>query len=131
MISEITFQHFFVETASKIEPYMYKMLNPYTMKFFKADTVYFAAVTVGDKEIEVTCTVGTGITGFREFVKSCKAVGIEILRFGCSEHNKTVQTIYRYAGAVKTGETKNYYSNGDSSYGYELNIKESKRLKNL
>lgn len=127
-IQEIPFNHFFVETQDKIKEYMYKTLNPYTMKFLKAEDVYFAIGVLDKDTIEIYSTVGTGIQGFREFIKSCKTNGINILRFSCSEYNKTTQAIYRYAGAKKISETKNFYSNGDTCFRYELNIKESKRL---
>lgn len=131
MITEIDFKHFFVENKEVIPYYMISTLNPYTMRFFKVDKVYFATSFVNSETIEVCSTIGSGATGFREFLKSVKDNGIKKLTFGCSENNKTTQALYRYAGAVKTEEIPGYYSNGDACYRYELDLINNKRFNKL
>jgi hypothetical protein len=127
-VQEITFQHWFIETQNLIPEYMYRTINPYTMKFLKADGVYFAIGVTDPGVMDVFSTIGSGLQGFRDLVTSCKNNGITMLRFGCSANNSVVQAIYRYAGAKKVGEQEKFYSNGDTLFKYELNIAESKRF---
>lgn len=127
-MQEITFAHFFIETQDTIEPYIYKTINPYNMKFLKSKDIYLAVGVLETGTMEVYSTVGKGIDGFRELIKNCKRNDISILKFGCSENNITTQAIYKYAGAEKVEEIKNFYSNGDTCFRYVLKINESKRL---
>lgn len=129
MFEEIQFNHFFMETKEKIEPYLYKFLNPYTMRFYKTDGIYFALIFLDNETVEVCMTVGEGPNGFRDFFKACDLYNVKLLKFVSSEHNKRLQTLYKYVGAVKKSEIPNFYSDNSTGYYYELDIINSKRLK--